>query len=126
LKGDHVETEISNEAISEPLGRIRKAFAKAMEDMEDPGLVDQKNESDSGEEHFSRKVEDVEDALKFYTPIFQEKVLLAVLARLAEKKKAYELEIKRQEADDALLNAITEWSTEKVNKLISILKDLVL
>ena len=119
-------SEVSKDGIGEQMARIKKAFEKELEDMEDPGLVDQKNEPDSGEEHFSRKVEDVEDALKFYTPIFQEKVLLAVLARLAEKKKAYELEIKRQEADDALLNAITEWSTEKVNKLISILKDLVL
>jgi hypothetical protein len=121
-------TEIANEAISGPLGRIRKAFAKAMEDMEDPGLVDQKNEPDSGEEHFSRKVEDVEDALKFYTPIFQEKILLAVLARLAEKKKSYELEVQRQTAFDNLLNALDEmaWPNEKIEKLTNNLKNLVL
>jgi hypothetical protein len=123
-----VGTGILNEAISEQLTRIKKAFEKAMEDMEDPGLVTQKNEPDSSEEHFSRKVKNVEDALELYTPIFQEKILLAVLARLAEKKKAYELEVQRQTAFDNLLNALDEvtWSTERIEKLTNNLKNLVL
>jgi len=108
------------------LSRIRTAFAKATEDTEDPGLVDQKNEPDSGEEHFSLVKAHVWEALKFYTPPFCEKVLQTVIAELAEKKKSYELEMQRQTADDALLNATQEWSTEKVEKLTSVLKDLVL
>jgi len=120
--------EVSKKVFDESLSRIKQAFAKAMENREDPGLVDQKNEPDSGEEHFSRKVEDVEDALKFYTPIFQEKILLAVLARLAEKKKSYELEVQRQTAFDNLLNALDEmaWPNEKIEKLTNNLKNLVL
>jgi hypothetical protein len=108
------------------LSRIRTAFAKVTEDTDYPGLVDQKNEPDSGEEHFSHKIKDVENALELYTPVFQEKILLAVLARLAEKKKEYELELQQNAACDDLLDVVGKWSVEKIEKLTSVLKDLVL
>jgi hypothetical protein len=117
---------MQDEAVGEPLERIKKAFAKALEDMEYPGLVTQRNEPDSNEEHFSRKVKDVEDTLGSYTPIFQEKILLAVLARLAEKKKAYEIEGQRQTAFDDLLDVTNEWPVEKIKKLTENLKNLIL
>jgi hypothetical protein len=110
-------TEISNEVIGEQLGRIRKAFESII-----PEVGEQESEPTFESEHFSLVKAHVWEALKFYTPPFCEKVLQTVIAELAEKKKEYELEVKRQDADNELLNVTSEWPTEKLEVLITTLR----
>ena len=119
-------TEISNKAISEPLERIRKAFAKAMEDTSAPGTAGQREEGTFESEHLSLGVKHVENALMIYAVPFQKQILKLVMDNFPAKEEKHNQEVRRQEADNALLNAITGWSVEKVEKLTNILKNLVL
>lgn len=111
--------------VGEQLLRIRMAFANAINDVKIPEFVSQEGERTFDEEHFSLAKKHVDEALEFYTPFFCEKVLRIVIAELEPKKKKYEQEVRRQEADNALLNAIIEWPAEKVEKLTSVLSTLV-
>lgn len=115
-------SEVSKEVIGEQLSRIRTAFAKALEDTSAPEFVSQEGERTFDEKHFSLAKKHVNEALKFYTPFFCEKVLQAVIAELEPKKKEYELEVKRQDADNELLDVTSEWSTEKLEALIATLR----
>jgi hypothetical protein len=119
-------TEIANEAISGPLGRIRKAFAKAMEDTSAPGTAGQREEGTFESEHLSLGVKHVENALMIYAVPFQKQILKLVMDNFPAKEAQYEQEVRRQEADDNLLDATSEWPVEKIKKLTNNLKDLVL
>jgi hypothetical protein len=91
-----------------------------------PEPVAQEAEGGFNSEGLQCAVDRIENALMCYVVPFQKKVLEIIMEAFPAKEAQYEQEIRRQEADDALLNATTEWATEKVEKLTRILKDLVL
>jgi len=117
-------TTILTGGINEQLLRTKKAFAKAIEDVSTLDVTDKESSEGTFEsEHFSLVKKHIDEALEFYAPPFCEKVLQTVIAELAEKKKEYELKVKRQDADNELLNVTGEWPTEKLERLLTILKD---
>jgi hypothetical protein len=117
-------SEVSKDGIGEQMDRIKKTFANAgkVADAIFPEPGEQREEGTFESEHFALAKKHVDEALECYTPPFCEKVLQAVIAELEPKKKAYELEVQRQTADDNLLDVTSEWPTERVEALIATLR----
>jgi len=113
--GPDIQNEVNNgqtslsEKILEHANKIANAIC--------PEVVEQE-EGTVKSEYLSLAANRVENALMIYTVPFQKKVLQIVMDNFPAKEVQYEQEVRRQEADDALLNATTEWPTEEVEALV--------
>jgi hypothetical protein len=65
----------------------------------------------------------LEELLRIYTVPFQKRILQTAMDAFPAKEVQYEQEVRRQEADDNLLDATSEWPVEKLERLLTILKD---
>jgi len=121
-------SEGSKNSIGEQVAWIKKAFehANKIADAVCPESGEQREEGTFESEHLSLGVKHVENALMIYAVPFQKQILKLVMDNFPAKEEKHNQEVRRQEADNALLNAITGWSVEKVEKLTNILKNLVL
>jgi hypothetical protein len=121
-------SEGSKNGIGEQVAWIKKAFehANKIADAVCPESGEQREEGTFESEHLSLGVKHVENALMIYAVPFQKQILKLVMDNFPAKEEKHNQEVRRQEADNALLNAITGWSVEKVEKLTNILKNLVL
>ena len=122
--GLDIQDEINNGQTS--LSEKMLEHANRIADAVFPEPVAQEAEGGFNSEGLQCAVDRIENALMIYAVPFQKQILKLVMDNFPAKEAQYEQEIRRQEADDALLNATTEWATEKVEKLTRILKDLVL
>jgi hypothetical protein len=115
-----------DEVIDEQLLRIKEAFAGAVKvaDAVFPEPVAQETEGEFGRESLQCAVGHIEEVLVCYVVPFQKKILQTAMDAFPAKEVQYEQEVRRQTADDNLLDITSKWPTVKVEKLNTILKGL--
>ena len=93
-----------------------------LENLEEESL-EQGTNREFGRESLQCAVGHLEELLRIYTVPFQKKVLQIVMEAFPAKEAQYKQEVRRQEADDNLLDVTSPWPVEKLERLLSILKD---
>jgi len=115
---------VSKEVIGENTSLIQKMVEHATKiaDAVCPEPAGQETERESIREVLRCAVESLEKQLAVYAVPFQKKVLQVVMENFPAKEAQYEQEVRRQEADDNLLDATSEWPVEEVEALVAALR----
>jgi hypothetical protein len=83
----------------------------------------QETEGEFGRESLQCAVGHLEELLMIYTVPFQKKILQVVMDAFPAKEVQYEQEVRRQTADDNLLDVTSSWPVERLENLILTLKE---